>query len=902
MLITLITTLAGLGFGLWDGEPALFAVLGFLAGRVIALELGLRRLRRELLPRAAPADAAPASRVPASADVRQPAEAVAKRPEPFSLDLDWMQDRTAPTRPEGRHGTPDAGPPTRVGASAGDTLPGAAWLQSLRDWLITGNLFVRVGILLVFFGVGFLINYAVDQQWLRFSLELRLAAVAVASLGLLALGWRLRAKRRDYGLLLQGAAIGILYLDVYGAFQLADVLPATAAFVLMALIGLSAAALAVVQNASSLAWFGFAGGFLAPIVASSANEDHVALFSYYAILNATILAVAWLRSWRALNLLGFVFTFGIAVIWGVLRYVPERFASTEPFLVLFFLFYVAIAVLYALRQPPRWRGYVDTTLIFGTPIVAFACQVELVRHLPHGIAWSAALAGGFYLALGGLLRRNAAEGLKLLAQAFVALGIIFLSVAIPFALAADTTAGVWALEGAGLIWIGSRQGRPWTRAFGLILQAGAAVALIAGMPYALPRPFMNSVYLGAAMLAIAAAFSAYWLDCADSGRRSWERGSAAWLLIWGLAWWLGAGAAELVRLDAGAALAANALWYGLLTLAVAEVTASLAPWPRLYPAQAALPLLGLAALAASLGRVAHPAMAGGIAAWPVWLAAGYLVLLRMERREIRPYLGWTHAALALLLTAVLEWELVWTVMKQPALAEGWHRAAVALVPVLGLWTLTRLRVWPVTSWAFAYQVGVGGVLVFGLLLWTLWSMESPGGSAPLPWLPLLNPLDGMLALILLTLWHWWQDLGRRQLIHPTPAEARFARTLFGTLAFLWANLALLRALHQLVSIPYEWSALFRSDLVQTSVAVLWGLVGVGLLLLARARGSRTVWIAGATVLAAVVVKLFAVDLAASGTLERVISFLAVGGLLVGIGWWSPPPRADAIKGQATDRA
>ena len=45
-------------------------------------------------------------------------------------------------------------------------------------------------------------------------------------------------------------------------------------------------------------------------------------FSYYALLNAGIVVIALKRSWRLLNLLGFVFTFAISTAWGVLRYQP----------------------------------------------------------------------------------------------------------------------------------------------------------------------------------------------------------------------------------------------------------------------------------------------------------------------------------------------------------------------------------------------------------------------------------------------------------------------------------------------------------------------------------------------------------------------------------------------------
>ncbi|MFT5085133.1 MAG: hypothetical protein ACI9Y1_003191 [Lentisphaeria bacterium] len=74
--------------------------------------------------------------------------------------------------------------------------------------------------------------------------------------------------------------------------------------------------LAVLQNSRTFAALASAGGFLAPVLMSSGSGNHVGLFSYYAILNSAIFAVAWLKSWRLLNLIGFVFTFAIGLAWG----------------------------------------------------------------------------------------------------------------------------------------------------------------------------------------------------------------------------------------------------------------------------------------------------------------------------------------------------------------------------------------------------------------------------------------------------------------------------------------------------------------------------------------------------------------------------------------------------------
>jgi uncharacterized membrane protein len=53
----------------------------------------------------------------------------------------------------------------------------------------------------------------------------------------------------------------------------------------------------------------------------------VFLFGYYLVLNAGVIGIAWFKSWRTLNLAGFVFTFLIGAIWGANYYQPAYFSS-----------------------------------------------------------------------------------------------------------------------------------------------------------------------------------------------------------------------------------------------------------------------------------------------------------------------------------------------------------------------------------------------------------------------------------------------------------------------------------------------------------------------------------------------------------------------------------------------
>jgi len=210
-----------------------------------------------------------------------------------------------PSRPPPLPPAPSAPPPPSE-PGLGERIVGA-----IKHWFTDGNVPVKIGMLVLLAGVAALLKYASDQGWLNAPIELRLAAIAAAALGGLVFGWVQRDRRRLFALALQGGAIGVLLLTVFAAFKRYDLIDALPAFAMSVLLIAGMGVLAVVQNSRTLAVLGILAGFMAPIWLSTGSGNHVALFSYYAVLNAGIVAIAWTRPWRVLNLLGFAFTFGI---------------------------------------------------------------------------------------------------------------------------------------------------------------------------------------------------------------------------------------------------------------------------------------------------------------------------------------------------------------------------------------------------------------------------------------------------------------------------------------------------------------------------------------------------------------------------------------------------------------
>jgi uncharacterized membrane protein len=111
------------------------------------------------------------------------------------------------------------------------------------------------------------------------------------------------------------------------------------------------------------------------------------------------------------------------------------------------------------------------------------------------------------------------------------------------------------------------------------------------------------------------------------------------------------------------------------------------------------------------------------------------------------------------------------------------------------------------------------------------------------------------------------------------------------LAFGWFNLMLLRSAAQYLGLPYRFSELYASQFIQAMLSIVWTLCAFALMRFAVRRMSKPLWMIGAVLLGAVVLKLFIVDLKNVGGIERVVSFMGVGGLMLLIGYLAPLPRS-----------
>lgn len=373
-------------------------------------------------------------------------------------------------------------------------------IHSVKNWFFGGNLVVRVGVLILLIGVVLLLRLLSD--YIEIPIVLKLMSIGIIGLGLAALGLKLAKNRFAYGITLQGAGLAIAYLTTFFAYSVYQVLASVPSFTGLGILSALTIGLAVRQNSLPLALLALSGGFFAPILTSSDIGNLVTLFSYYLLLNVTIAVIAHYRTWKMLNLLGVVVTFGLAYYWGLTESLSTVIEAQRWSLVLLVALHVLLYLFVVIRYAQQLIAYnalneegftradsvhnintvdkahrsnnlyifpIDTGLLFSVPILAFGLFAALLEGISNALTITSAVLAVIYLSIGWVFVQRS-QRYALITEGMLALGFGFLALVIPLALNAEWIAFGWSVQGLALVWFGRRSLRAWSVLFGLLLQ------------------------------------------------------------------------------------------------------------------------------------------------------------------------------------------------------------------------------------------------------------------------------------------------------------------------------------------------------------------------------------------------------------------------------------------------
>ena len=228
-----------------------------------------------------------------------------------------------------------------------------------------------------------------------------------------------------------------------------------------------------------------------------------------------------------------------------------------------------------------------------------------------------------------------------------------------------------------------------------------------------------------------------------------------------------------------------------------------------YAALALLPLMTICAVL-EVDRVGASVRSFRFVVWPLAFAAQLWLLRRHEdTRDI----GWWHAAGVWLFAALGSWELAWQIGELFSGGDAWQVIGWPLLPIvlLAWWSDRGERSgWPLARYLKAYLFDGALPLAGFLWLWLIYAnFTSRGDAPPLPYLPLLNPLDLVQCAALIALWAWSRRIGSAAFAPKPLQTGELSYSAIGGAAFIWLNGVLLRTLHHWAGVPFQFDEMMR---------------------------------------------------------------------------------------------
>jgi len=281
-----------------------------------------------------------------------------------------------------------------------------------EEWIGLKGL-ALAGIVVVLIGAGLFLAYAHERGWLgRLGPHVRVALLVLAGLGFLVTGEVFARKAfRALARVMTGGGLAMEYFAAYTAWGRFHIIPQPAAWILMTVITGVAILLSIRYASLVVAVLSLVGGLVAPILIRPDRDPGHVLFLYLIAVNVGVLALAYARKWRVLNLLALVGTVLNVVVWLYSHYwlhgetATEKLGFIVAYMTVLWAMYFAVSLAHHLlgrRAPSR----LDLPVTLINVVAYFTGLYVLLRADHHCVLGpAAAVLGAVYLAEGLAVRR-----------------------------------------------------------------------------------------------------------------------------------------------------------------------------------------------------------------------------------------------------------------------------------------------------------------------------------------------------------------------------------------------------------------------------------------------------------------------------------------------------------------
>ncbi len=386
---------------------------------------------------------------------------------------------------------------------------------------IGGQWLNRIGIVAVLVGLSYFLKLAIENDWI--GPGTRVAIGLVAGVGLIWWSERFRARAfLAFAYSLKAIGIGALYLSLWAGFQFYHLVSAPVAFFAMVLVTAGSVAMSLTQNSGLLAAFALAGGFLTPVLVSTNQNHEVVLFCYVALLDLGTVWVVAVRGWQRLLLASFMGTTLLFAAWASSYYTEEQLVTTLVFASLFFLLFAAAPFLGRKADEKRHPNVMVALALLNASAYFAASYSMMYEHFRFELAWLTVGVAALFFVLMRALQAREAGAHPFFGPLYLALGVGFLTIAIPLKLDSYWNTLGWIVEAGALFWAAHRSGSRLLRILGMGAFALGIFRLLVVDSFG-HEPLLINPRFGLYLLAIGAlALLAYFVQNEAGGdNRQW---------------------------------------------------------------------------------------------------------------------------------------------------------------------------------------------------------------------------------------------------------------------------------------------------------------------------------------------------------------------------------------------
>ncbi|SHK23076.1 DUF2339 domain-containing protein [Chryseobacterium polytrichastri] len=244
--------------------------------------------------------------------------------------------------------------------------PQKDWTTPIFDFL-KQNALTIIGIFTLVLGIGYFVKYAIDKNWIG---ETARAGVGfLIGAGIMLIGHFLKKNYSVFSSIITGGGISILYFTTTIAFREYQLFSQNIAFAITCFITLISILLSYYYKSEILIIFSLFGGFLAPLMISTGESNYLFLFTYIMVLNVGMLTIAFLKQWKSVGWISFIFTTVYLSYWTIEK---TQLLSIYFYIIAYIIFYA-----FALQSYVR-KSILSTFDILMLVLINFSSIIGLV--------------------------------------------------------------------------------------------------------------------------------------------------------------------------------------------------------------------------------------------------------------------------------------------------------------------------------------------------------------------------------------------------------------------------------------------------------------------------------------------------------------------------------------------